>query len=248
LYGLDAQELAIWRPLVDHIDEQVRQGRPVLVELDSFHLPDTAGSAYQLAHVKSTVAVVEIDVEAAMLGYFHGQSFHRLRGDDFIAALRVGETDATRLPPYVEFVKYSDRTPRSRACTTATSIGLLRQHLARLPTENPFPRFARRFAQDVHGLLEDNLDRFHQYSFATLRQLGACYELSATYLQWLAGGGEAGLDEATGAFRELADRSKQFQFRLARSVARRAPIDLSPIDAMGEIWSRGVGSLQERYL
>src|SRR4051795_7634725 len=54
LYGLDVQELAIWRPLVAHIEEQVTLGRPVLVELDSFHLPDTAGSAYRIAHVKST--------------------------------------------------------------------------------------------------------------------------------------------------------------------------------------------------
>ena len=30
-----------------HIEEQVGRGRPVLVELDSFYLPDTAGTAYQ---------------------------------------------------------------------------------------------------------------------------------------------------------------------------------------------------------
>src|SRR5580698_7149173 len=47
LYGLDVQELAIWRPLTSHIEEQVAMGRPVLVELDSYHLPDTAGSAYR---------------------------------------------------------------------------------------------------------------------------------------------------------------------------------------------------------
>jgi hypothetical protein len=28
LYGLDVQELAIWRPLVVHIEEQVERGRP----------------------------------------------------------------------------------------------------------------------------------------------------------------------------------------------------------------------------
>ena len=65
LYGLDVHELAIWRPLVVHIEEQLERGRPVLVELDSYFLPDTAGTAYRLAHVKSTVAVVEIDVARA---------------------------------------------------------------------------------------------------------------------------------------------------------------------------------------
>ena len=53
LYGLDVQELAIWRPLVEHVEEQVERGRPVLVELDSYYLPDTAGTAYRIEHVKT---------------------------------------------------------------------------------------------------------------------------------------------------------------------------------------------------
>ncbi|HSB96430.1 MAG TPA: DUF1839 family protein, partial [Spongiibacteraceae bacterium] len=63
LYGLDIEELAVWRPLVQHIADQIEMGRPVLVELDSYFMPDTAGSAYKLAHMKSTVAVNEIDIE-----------------------------------------------------------------------------------------------------------------------------------------------------------------------------------------
>ena len=247
LFGLDAQELVIWRPLVEHIEEQVAQGRPVLAELDSFHLPDTAGSAYQRAHVKSTVAVMEIDVDSATLGYFHGQGYHRLCGDDFFAVLRVGETDPTKLPPYVEFVKHTDAPPRSRARTITTSIDLLRHHVSRVPRENPFPRFRRRFARDLQGPLRDDLDLFHQYSFATLRQLGACYELSATYLRWLAARGEPDLEEPTAAFQDLAERAKQFQFRLARTVARGAPLDLSPIDEMAETWTRGTSRLRELY-
>ena len=47
LYGLDVQELMIWRSLVTHVDEQVGLGRPVLIELDSYYLPDTVGTAYQ---------------------------------------------------------------------------------------------------------------------------------------------------------------------------------------------------------
>src|SRR5215210_7588750 len=42
LYGIDVQELAIWRELAVHVAEQVVRGRPVLVEVDSFYLPDTA--------------------------------------------------------------------------------------------------------------------------------------------------------------------------------------------------------------
>ena len=64
LYGLDVQELAIWKPLVEHVVEQVELGRPVLVEMDSYHLPDTAGTAYRTEHVKSTIAVMAIDRDA----------------------------------------------------------------------------------------------------------------------------------------------------------------------------------------
>ena len=53
---------------------------------------------------------------------------------------------------------------------------------------NPFERFKPRFAgrPRLVGRTEP-LDTFHKYSFATLRQFGACYELAATYLRWLAG-------------------------------------------------------------
>ena len=76
LFGLDVQELAVWRPLASHIDEQLTLGRPVLVELDSFYLPDTAGASYRLDHVKSTVAAVEIDIIGQRLHAGHRQHRH----------------------------------------------------------------------------------------------------------------------------------------------------------------------------
>ena len=83
LYGLQIHELAPWRPLAWHVHEQVAAGRLVLVELDSYFLPDTAGTAYELAHVKSTVAVNAIDLDQERLGYFHNQGYHELSGEDF---------------------------------------------------------------------------------------------------------------------------------------------------------------------
>lgn len=246
LYGVDAQELTIWRPLVEHIEEQVDHGRPVLVELDSFYLPDTAGSAYRSAHVKSTVAVTEIDADRTVLGYFHGQGYHRLGGQDFIDVLHIDDPDPARLPPYVEFVKVGSGA-RTTEPTSRISIDLLRRHLVRVPRVNPFNRFRERFVLDLASLLEDNLERFHQYSFATLRQLGACYELSATYLRWLTVEGEPDLTEPTDAFQELADRAKQFQFRLARAIAHRTALDLTPLDEMGSNWERATAALLEHY-
>jgi hypothetical protein len=238
LYGIDVQELAIWRDLTAHLDEQIGRGHPVLVELDSYYLPDTAGTAYKLAHVKTTVAAVSIDLEGQRLGYFHNAGYYELRGEDFASVLRPAG-----LPPYVEFVKIRGGGDE----TASTSLRHLRKHLALAPEVNPFARFKARFAQDLDGLLQESLDAFHQYSFATLRQLGACYELSATYLQWLAANGESGLDDSTNALREISESAKAFQFQLARAMARKKPLDLSPLDAMGERWERAIGNLKARY-
>jgi hypothetical protein len=239
LFGLDVQELAIWRPLLTHIEEQVGRGRPVLVELDSFYLPDTAGTAYQLHHVKTTVAVVEIDIERKLLGYFHNQGYFQLRGDDF-----DGVFAPATLPPYVEFVKVREAP---NADLVQTSLRLLKEHLALVPATNPFIAFKERFAHDLQMLLQETLETFHLYSFATLRQYGACYELCATYLDWLAAHGETGLEELTREFRELSESAKAFQFQLARAMARKKPLDLAPLDAMAERWERGIGGLRSRY-
>ena len=114
LYGIEVQELMIWRPLVTHIEEQVRLGRPVLVEMDSYFLPDTAGTAYQREHVKSTVAIVNIDVANQQMGYFHGQGYYHLSGDDFVNILHLpGIPHPSVLPPYVEIAKRRSSTSLS---------------------------------------------------------------------------------------------------------------------------------------
>jgi Domain of unknown function (DUF1839) len=47
LYGIDIFELNVWRSLLHHVTEQLALGRPVIVEVDAFHLPDTAGTSYR---------------------------------------------------------------------------------------------------------------------------------------------------------------------------------------------------------
>ena len=248
LFGLDVQELALWRPLVTHIEEQVGRGRPVLVELDSFYLPDTAGTAYKMAHQKSTVAVMEIDVEQQRLGYFHGQGYYQLAGEDFVQALRLQEPlGSAMLPPYAEFVKLRSTPAGDERAIVSASLELLRKHLRLVPEQNPFLAFKSRFEQDLTGLMAEGLETFHQYSFATLRQYGACYELSTTYLEWLAHRGEDGLEDPTHAFRSLSEGAKTFQFQLARAMARGKPLDLSSLDVMAGQWERGIAALKARY-
>ena len=249
LYGLDIQELAIWRPLVVHIEEQVGRGRPVLVELDSFYLPDTHGTAYKFAHVKSTVAVIEIDPAKHHLGYFHNQGYYHVDGEDYLDLLRLrGAPDPAMLPPYVEFVKRHPELACSGRELLERSLRILRKQLALIPAENPFHAFKRRFETDMQWLMNESLETFHLYSFATLRQFGACYELSATYLHWLTQQGERGLDVATQAFTELSDGAKAMQFQLARAMNRRKPLELSSLDTMAAVWQRGTDALKALYL
>jgi hypothetical protein len=245
LYNLDVQELALWRPLASHLEEQIALGRPVLVELDSFFLPDTAGTAYQLAHVKSTVAAVEIDVASGRLGYFHGQGYYHLDGEDFMNALRVHEKRPEILPPYTEFVKRRAGDSPTGKALIETSLRLLRRQLKLLPETNPFEKFKPRFAADMDWLSNEPLEVFHQYSFATLRQFGACYELAATYLQWLQAHDVANLAVPIAAFTGLSTGAKTLQFQLARSMARKKPLDLTPLDEMAATWARGLKTLTE---
>jgi hypothetical protein len=249
LYGLDVQELAIGRSLVHHVEEQVARGRPVLVELDSYHLPDTAGTAYQREHVKSTVAIVAIDVAGRRLGYFHNQGYYHLEGADFQSIFRLGEPKGpTALPPYVEFVKRRAAPDLTADELIQTSQQILRRHLRRLPEANPFTQFKARFEADLRWLADEGLEAFHVYSFATLRQFGACYELAASYLQWLQDGTRQALQTPIAAFHDLTTAAKSLQFQLARAIARRKPLDLRPLDGMAAGWQSGVEHVKQAFL
>jgi hypothetical protein len=249
LYGVDIQELAIWRPLVDHVRDQVALGRPVLVELDSWFLPDTAGTAYRLAHVKTAVGVNEIDVESRHLGYFHNNGYFTLEGDDFREVFQLDGAPHERvLPPFVEIAKLDPgaAVPQGAPLVEA-SVELLRKHVARLPAANPFTRFKAQFARDLEGLMKAGIEEFHRYSFATLRQYGACFGLAESYLGWLGDNGVDGLQAPRAALDEISRTAKAFQFQLARSMARRKPLDLAPVDAMGAQWDGAMGALRRRF-
>jgi hypothetical protein len=243
LYGLDIQELAMWKRPMEHLEEQIGAGRPVLIELDSFWLPDTSGTAYRVAHMKTTVGVNEIDVERGYMAYFHNQGFYAVEGDDFRKLF-----DLPGLPPYVEFVKPAPGSHRRGETELLDlSLAMMKSHLGRAPRENPFVRFKDRLAADLDSLLAADIAHFHKYSFATLRQYGACFELAETYLGWLALRSIAGLEVPRTAFASISQTAKAFQFQLARSMARKKPLDLAPLEAMAAQWDVGMTLLQSRY-
>jgi hypothetical protein len=249
LYGLGIYELAPWRDLAIHVEEQVGAGRPVLVELDSYFLPDTAGTAYKLAHVKSTVAVNAIDRDGERLGYFHNQGYHELSGQDFVDVLQTkGLAHERMLPPYIEFVKpLPGARPLRGADLVDGSLDVLRRQLARVPDKNPFDAFRTRFELDLPWLLASDIAVFHAYAFATVRQYGACFELSATYLRWLRDAGVALPAGVIDDFEAITSTTKTLQFQLARSMVRKRSLDLAVLSAMGEQWERGTSALVARF-
>jgi hypothetical protein len=247
LYGFDIQELAIVRPLAEHVAEQIDAGRAVLVEVDSWHLPDTAGTAYRVAHVKTTIGVNRIDVAGERMQYFHNAGFFAVEGEDFRKLLRIGEPTGTAiLPPYVEFVKWRrDFVPPTGAALLGRSLEIARRHVGRIPQSNPFTRFRERFAHDFERLQRREAC-FDEYAFANLRQFGACYELAATWLRWLCAQGIASVAGAADNLQSIAEGAKAFQFQLARAVARSKPIDSAPLAVMEAQWESALEPLRKR--
>lgn len=248
MFGMEIQEFNPWRSMLGHIDEQLTLGRPVLVELDSFYLPDTAGTAYQQAHVKTTVAINKLDLEKRILGYFHGQGYYQLEGQDFEQIFHTQGLPHDRvLPPYIEYVKLRHAGLQGDALLAA-SLTSLRQQLKYLPQQNPFIRFKPVFEKEMEWLRSQPIESFHNYAFATLRQFGACYELSQTYIAWLQQAGETGLDQIYTDLGEISNLAKVMQLKLARSLMRNKPLPLESLDLMAELWQRIMDQLKQRYL
>lgn len=246
LYGLEVQELVIWKSLLDNVEQQVKLKRPVLVELDSMFLPDTAGTAYQRAHVKSTVSVNKLDRENKVLGYFHAQGYYELSGEDFTEVFALpGAKNQPTLAPYVEFVKLDAIKKLNKDNLRAKSEVILARQLCQLPEQNPFEKFRHQFERDFAWLLEQPIDTFHEYAFVTFRQFGACFELAANYLQWL---DKDKYKDIAGQFSEISTATKVYQFQLARALNRKKMVDLNAIDNMAESWLKATGKLKKLVL
>jgi len=243
LYGVDVQELNVYRSLPEQVLEQVARGRPVLVETDAFHLPDTAGISYRREHTKTTIAVQSIDVAGRSLGYFHNGGYYVVGAEDFDGLLRLAEQDAVVLPPYVELVKLDHLALAPHHELAARAIRCAKAHLARRAAPNPVRRFADRFEADLHGMLDGDLERFHRYAFATLRQLGACAELGSAFARWLEREGLT-VDGAATALDTVAGGAKTLLFKTARAVAAKRPFDVAPMTApMATAWDAALGAL-----
>lgn len=247
VYGLEVAELNVWKPVVDHVAEQLGLGRLCTVEADSWYLPDTRGVSYGIAHVKSTIVPQMLDLEARRLGYFHNAGYFELEGDDFDGVFGLGAHVAPAgLPPYVEVIRL-DRVRRNDPELVDRVVSLTREHLARRPADNPVTRLGARLAEDLPWLAQQDLETFHLYSFGTCRQCGATAELASTFVEWLNRFDGPGTASAATDFRDLSSGAKALQFAMAR-VVRGRQVDLRAIlGPMEEHWARAMGTLVERY-
>jgi hypothetical protein len=249
LYGLDVQELNVWRPLVQNAREQLVGGKLVLSEVDAFFLPDTTGTDYRTQHTKTTIGIQELDIEHQRLGYFHNRGYHTLDGADFVGLFRLDcPVDPTYMPFFAEFVRIDRRRNLEPQALRRASLGVLHKHLARLAPTNPIARFRQRFATDLMWMQSVGLSAYHPWAFATLRQLGAAFELAAVYVRWLTNIGEVGLEPSAVAFDGISGAAKTLVLKTARAVNTRASFD--PSEMLGDAergWDIGTRLLVERY-
>lgn len=240
LFGVDIHEMQPYRPLPAQVAEQIEQGRTMIVELDSWYLPDTAGTSYRTEHVKTSVAVEAIDPAAERLRYFHNAGLHELGAEDYRQALRVGRplSDGV-LPPYAELVRFDAGRRLEGETLRAAALELLRGHLARRPATNPFLRFDARLREDLPALLNGDLAGYHAYAFATVRMVGSAFELAGSHVDWLLG--PAGTT-ARAPIERIVDGSKLLSFKLAR---RRAFDPSGAVADLAEAWDEAMAALDQ---
>ncbi len=242
LYGIDVQELNVWRPLIEHAAEHLAAGRFICTEADAFWLPDTSGTDYRRTHTKSSVILNQLDVERRTLGYFHNAGYYCLAGEDFTRTFRLDAApDPTFMPLFAELVKIDTLTRRSPPELAALSRELWRRHMRCRPKDNPVRRFQQRFERDLPALQAAGLNHYHAWAFATTRQLGAAFEAAAQNLKWLMTHGHPGVAEAALAFAQISDAAKSFILKGARAASsKRAFAGGSMFDSMANAWDTGM--------
>lgn len=241
LYGVDVQELNIWRPLLEHAQEHLAAGKLVCTEADAFWLPDTSGTDYRRTHTKTTIVINDLDVDAKALGYFHNAGYYRLEGEDFVKTFRLDAApDPTFMPLFAEVVRIDRLQRRDLVELHALTRLLWSRHLARRPKDNPIRRFRERFERDMPAFQARGLPHYHAWAFSTTRQLGAAFELAAQNLRWLSSH-DAHIERAREAFEQISSAAKSFILKGARMANSGKPMDASAVfDQMAVAWDAGM--------
>ena len=267
LYGLDVHELVVWRPLAEHAIEHLAAGRALVVEADAFWLPVDA--EYHRNHVKRTIVLNEIDLDAHRIAFFHASGYVEARGDDVAHLLgleddasdleaiadwrgtRVAQVGAAavaldegRLPPHAQFIRADRRVARSTEELRMLALHHLGNHLAFRPATNPLRRFAARIADDLPLLREYGTVYYEDWASCTTRQLAGAFELAARGLAWQDEPADSPLRDAARAFEQLAHDARTLDQKLGRAVASTRNADTKKLlETMARCWDDGMAAL-----
>jgi hypothetical protein len=240
LYGLKAQELAIYEPVARHVLRQMDRRRMCLVEVDSFYLPDTEGTSYRREHGKTTIAPNRLDPARRRLEYFHNATYARLEGEDFDGVFPADPDGRPAFWPYVEFTTL-DPIRRNPGALRAIAWEVFAWHLTRRPSANPIRAFQDAAPEQVERLAGSE-QAFHAYAFHNLRLLGANFELLGSGLAWLQPD-----DARADLCRRIAESAKTAQFQLARTVVGRKLGDFAQtLDPAADAWDALFGAARAR--
>lgn len=232
-YGASIRPLALYGKFEDHFTAHVKDGGIVVIETDSFYLPDSRGVAYRRRHIQSAIAIASIDPAHRRADYFHNLGFWRLEGDDYDMIvhrpphLQVDEI----IPPHAEVIRF-DQEPMSESALRALARERLAWRLSRQPKADPVETFAATLPTRLDGLAGAGENAFHDWAFHTLRQLGAGFELFGDHLAWLDDG--ARFKAAREACKQVSSLTKTLQFQAARAVlGGRAPKTAGLVEQIG---------------
>lgn len=243
LYGLSLGEYDTWRPLGEHLQCAMSRGDALIVEVDAFHLPDTAGVSYGTSHTKTSVVPLRLDPVAGELVYLHNDGVHVLSGEDLENTLGPGARSGLVPFPYVELVRTQDMVRREPRELWQCATGLARAHVRRAPATSPAQRLVAAIRAELPVIAERGMDYFHVYSFATTRQAGLTAGLAAHACRYLAEGAERWPSDlnamqlltAAESLDTAAAAAKTLQFQLARAARGRTP----RVDASAEAFALG---------
>lgn len=241
LYGIDVQEMTVYRPLEEHCIEHLAGGRLVATEADAFWLPDTEATDYRTKHTKTTIVVAEIDAQAQRLAYFHNAGYFEAKGEDYLRLVRPGGCE---LPLLAELIRIDRRCARPKGELAEIAMGLVGHHFQFKPHDNPFTRFTPRFARELALMHERGAGYYHEWAFASLRQAGAAFELAAAHVEWLGRCGHD-FDGAEQHFRAISATCKSLILKGARVAHKGKPFDPAPaMESAAQAWDRAMEAIE----
>lgn len=245
LYGIDVQEMTVWRPLEEHAVEHLSAGRLIATEADAFWLADTEATDYRRKHTKTTIVIAELDTQAMRLGYFHNAGYFEASGEDYERLLRPGGGE---LPLLAELVCMERCVRRPAGELAEMAMNLVGRHFQFKPASNPFRRFSPRLSQELALFHEKGPNYFHEWAFASLRQAGSAFELAASHVDWLVRHGYD-FDGAAADFRAISATCKSLILKGARVAHTGKSFDAGPAtEAAAQAWDHAMESVQTAVL